>query len=215
MPRHGRAPPGHPAPVHSRGLRRPPALRGEGFRARRFSPGLLSPGHPTPTPGTRWAPVRGRPSLEGRRRPVLWGAALFISQAREAPVFNSKPGPPSSLPAVDQWRAPGGGLFNQRCGRRSSVSTSVCTFGSVCLLSVRASWSLRSKEIAFPRAKRFLHSQQAGQSLRYFKRFEIPKRWLTENGQTGVLVGDVILMLINKHASAFPPPPPPLPFFFK
>lgn len=39
-------------------------------------------------------------------------------------------------------------LFNQRCRHSSNASRSVYTFGSVCLVNVRLSWFLRSKEIS-------------------------------------------------------------------
>lgn len=58
--------------------------------------------------------------------------------------------------------------------------------------------------------KSFLYSQQAGQSLCCFSRFE-SKTVTGGEWAGGVLVGDVILILINKHASGALPPPP---FFF-
>lgn len=55
------------------------------------------------------------------------------------------------------------------------------------------------------RRTRFRHSPRAGPLLRDRSGSKIPKLRLPEPGQKGVLVGDVILMLINKHASGSPP----------
>lgn len=157
---------------------------------------LLSP-HP-PLTRTCWAGVAvGLPS-GGRGRPAE-GSPQYLNISRIRPLL------------FRLWMY--GGLrteclFNQRGRPSSNASTSVYTFGSVCLVNVRLSWFLRSKEISVmcisqirrvsPLESGFLRSQQARQFLRSVNRFKIPKRWLMEDRQEGVLVGDVTLILINQ-----------------